>query len=708
MFFQLDDICEAPSDAAIRETLQNLPLGLAETYERILGKISKSWIKTKFARKIFKWIICAKRPLHIEELKEAVAFELGDKSWDLDKVPDEDIMMGSCKGLVIRDQDHGLVRFSHNTVQQYLLLETTVLNAEQTSTAPTEFRLSIVEANVFAGQFCAMYLSFSDFETQITVSPPELKIKPTGVLQSGGPIRVPAALGIGSSLLELPYRLLRKTSGRPMPEIDYAKYLKPRVKAEQTVAPGLSNKFKMLQYVIDYWEAHSRDFSVEDSVAGQTNRESKLMQLALHKQLAFEFRPWGPNTHFGRPYGCRSCSDLERAKDLPYMSLFHYAAEVGHLALMIPLVEEYCSHERFHDEKLLIACGHGHTGIVKFLLQSHTFDISDGRAVNVAASSGHTSTLDHLLSRGGYLVEDNGYVPLQLAAKNGHQDAVRILCERGAHFNTEDNMTGMVALQLATMNGHDDVVLTLLRQGAWRDHWVGAICGNESLEYFGMTALHFAASKGHEALVKILLRFWAQSSGFAPNRGRMPLDVRLSRDANGEYKIVIFKLNIPSVLNDFSEFNSAFFLAAEGGHVNIMAMLQVSTEINLKASENRYSQTTFHLAAANGHVAAIQWLAQKGANIEARDYNDLTALHYAATGGHEPAVRTLLELESLKHNYKASGLHKTPLELAAEKGHTSVILALFELRPWTHTQKYARGALWLAEYREQAEAVQLL
>lgn len=35
VFFQLDDLCEAPSDALIRRTLRNLPNGLMETYERM-------------------------------------------------------------------------------------------------------------------------------------------------------------------------------------------------------------------------------------------------------------------------------------------------------------------------------------------------------------------------------------------------------------------------------------------------------------------------------------------------------------------------------------------------------------------------------------------------------------------------------------------------------------------------------------------------
>ena len=95
VFFQLDDLCEAPSDAIIRETLRNLPDGLVETYERILTKIGRNAVRSNIARKVFVWTVCAQRPMKTEEVREAVAFELSDKSWDLDRIPDDDLMIES-------------------------------------------------------------------------------------------------------------------------------------------------------------------------------------------------------------------------------------------------------------------------------------------------------------------------------------------------------------------------------------------------------------------------------------------------------------------------------------------------------------------------------------------------------------------------------------------------------------------------------------
>lgn len=71
--------------------------------------------------KIMMWMVCARRPLRVEELQEAVAFDTPDKRWNSGKIPDGDKIMKSCHGLVIRDTDDGKVRLAHHTVQQYLV-----------------------------------------------------------------------------------------------------------------------------------------------------------------------------------------------------------------------------------------------------------------------------------------------------------------------------------------------------------------------------------------------------------------------------------------------------------------------------------------------------------------------------------------------------------------------------------------------------------
>ncbi|KAK3169678.1 hypothetical protein OEA41_009062 [Lepraria neglecta] len=54
VFFQLEELCDAPSDTSVREILREFPKGVAATYGRILGRLGKA--KNKIPSKVFKWV----------------------------------------------------------------------------------------------------------------------------------------------------------------------------------------------------------------------------------------------------------------------------------------------------------------------------------------------------------------------------------------------------------------------------------------------------------------------------------------------------------------------------------------------------------------------------------------------------------------------------------------------------------------------------
>lgn len=118
------------------------------------------------AQRIFKWVVCAKRPLLLAKVAEAVALKLTDRSRDADKMPNHSRLIQACRNLVVFDEDDEAVRLAHHTVQQFLLQPPT------NGSAPgLQFQLE--QADVEVGEICVAYLSFSDFERQITISNPE-------------------------------------------------------------------------------------------------------------------------------------------------------------------------------------------------------------------------------------------------------------------------------------------------------------------------------------------------------------------------------------------------------------------------------------------------------------------------------------------------------------------------------------------------------
>lgn len=499
---------------------------------------------------------------------------------------------------------------------------------------------------------CLTYLSFSDFDTQIEVRTPHITIeRPPDVLQSGTALWIPNILGVRTSLLDLPYRLFSRHSSSSAPNIDYSKYLKPALTKKDT-APSqeLLEKYRLLQYIIENWMFCTRGIDENSPELYQ-----KLQDIAKYKTLSFEFRPWGSNQHHG-PYGCTSCAPAEpAAQRLPFMSLFHYAAEVGHWPLMELLVNDYCSHEIGNDETLVIACRNGHQTVVERLTRKYRFDISNGKAINAAAASGNEKILVHLLELqdSTFSVQSNGNVPLSLASANGHGAVVEILCQRGAPINKKVDSSGKTALFAAASNGHDALVRYLLAKRA-------RPLATET------TALHCAAENGHDVVVRTLLQVDAYSDhkhdpvnflqpphpvGAMDQDGETPLH-KAARNGHRAVvevlielcplvrKLILAETRVPSAPRGICR-QMAIHLAASNGHVGVLALLSSHVSIDSRTSRG---QTPLILAAGEGHVPAVQWLVQNGASIIMQDKDGYSAFEVAAMKGSEEAVEALIEL----------------------------------------------------------------
>jgi len=159
--FQIESIFEeCESEYQIRQVIDYLPKTLEETYLRCLQKISKRTEYSPYGLKILKRVLCANRPLHIEELKEAVVFGPEDTKWDGTKIPrDNSRFISLCANLVNLDDIDKCVRVSHRTVIQFLLAPSIGL--------PEPFRFLKDEIQLEIGEGCMTYLSFDNFKSQL-------------------------------------------------------------------------------------------------------------------------------------------------------------------------------------------------------------------------------------------------------------------------------------------------------------------------------------------------------------------------------------------------------------------------------------------------------------------------------------------------------------------------------------------------------------
>ena len=518
--FQLVELCTAVTPSQIRVALQGLPNGLGDTYERILTRINNTNLQWNIAKRIFQWLACARRPLKLEEMQEAVAFEYTDKAWDADKIPSRNSLLKICQGLVVQAPDNGIVQFAHYTVQQYLfnnkISGVKSRNTHENQDATHHHCLSIKEAQEDANDLCFTYLNFRDFETAIIPQVQDTRFAQHSIFGPGGPGAIAGSIGLGKPVFNAIYRVIGRSTRPAALDVDYAKYLNLQQKPVNVPQDG---KHEFLEYIIENWPWH-----IEHPSKIPLYRYENLL---IKKSLPFEFRPWGPNRHFG-PYGCNFCSTPppyeQQPKELILAPMIHWAAAEGNHQLLAYVdifdnrtaLGRHLRHEAYSKETITLASRMGHTNVVGFLLRRHNFLCWDPSLFMVAASAGHVETLE--LLRQKHQEEFDTHVDglLFKAATNGHASMVRYLLKDIVSVEIRDDLTEMTPLQSAFAHGHEEVIRALAEGGTIVDQQDSS----------GATALHQAVRHGDLSMTKCLVECGA-GIGCKDWQNQMPLDLAI-------------------------------------------------------------------------------------------------------------------------------------------------------------------------------------
>ncbi|KAF9224620.1 ankyrin [Gyrodon lividus] len=118
---QIDTLAQCTSAGEIRKTLRSLPIGLDETYERILLTIDGKEFQGKLVRRALFWLVAALRPLHLPDIIEALKIDLERRTLNEDIGPmSEIVFLDACGSLVTHNEETGVVSLSHFSVKEYL------------------------------------------------------------------------------------------------------------------------------------------------------------------------------------------------------------------------------------------------------------------------------------------------------------------------------------------------------------------------------------------------------------------------------------------------------------------------------------------------------------------------------------------------------------------------------------------------------------
>lgn len=333
------------------------------------------------------------------------------------------------------------------------------------------------------------------------------------------------------------------------------------------------------------------------------------------------------------------------------------AAQNGRLDI-VSLLLEYGANPNIEDKNgktaLSYASENKHHAVVLKLLDTQVIKINDketalASSITSAAGAKDLETVKRLMARGAGINSKNkfGYTPLMAAVDTGDSKFVKDILTLNPSLEAKDN-TGRTALMHAVQNGDDAIVRLLLTEGA----------NPHTQDMLAVTPLILAAKNSNNALVKEMLK-----AGVSVNRqdklGRSALSWTVE---NGDYPV----------------FNTVINTAGADANLSY-------------GSEN---STPLIAAAKRGDYKMTYDLLKKGAEPNAWDNDDNTALYYAVNGNYTKVAALLV-------SYGANPLIKNEeapsLTSIARANDNTKLAAILD----TEEKRYAQENGLQKAYKEQ-------
>jgi ankyrin repeat protein len=614
------DTCLTVAD--IKEALLNLPKDLEETYCRCLRRITGChW--HKYTSKILRWVGSASRPLQLEELEEAVAFDLEDRHWSLEKIPRLASILGYCANLVVLDAADQCVRFAHPSVKQYL--------EEIRDDEIQMYRIDADRGVLACGEFCVAYLSFSNFGLQLEKGSITMLPVPQGFIAALAPGRMGA--------------IISKISGARTQKADQ-QGKSFSMKVSKTPKPVENwERYRFLDYAVTNWASQTK------MITRQSTVWEMFYRLATNPNRSLNFQPW---TSGGQSLTSHLHGVLGWAVKEHHMPLLKIVLDLGPRYGL----KDFYNLPPIGDSlpTLHVASRLGFEDVIELLLEVcavNEIDEEGYTALHHAAEKGNLEIAKLISNAKGAKIERQsnlGFTPLCLAAMGGYEQIVSLLIKSGAKF-TADDEKGWTPILYAASNGHEAVVELLLKEGA---------------DFTNPMLLQSAVENGHEAVVELLLKKGADF--------KHPMMLQLAAEKGHEAVVkLLLKVRADKALRAFNSWTHITFAAYEGHEAVVKLLLDKGADIE---SRNDVSKTPLLWAAAEGHEAVVKLLLEKGANIESRDSCSRTPLLCAVEGGHAAVVKQLLEKGA---NIESRDIwSQTTLSIATLYGRQAVVKQLLE------------------------------
>ncbi|EAT34709.1 AAEL013079-PA, partial [Aedes aegypti] len=305
-------------------------------------------------------------------------------------------------------------------------------------------------------------------------------------------------------------------------------------------------------------------------------------------------------------------------------------------------------------------------------------DLNGQTALNIAARNGHIEIVRLLLhykqplndGTGRFRKIDvnhadrDGWTPLRSASWGGHTDVVKLLIESGACAIDRADKEGRTALRAAAWSGNEDIVKILIEAGA----------NVNSIDKQGRTSLIAASYMGHYDIVEILLENGADVN-HTDLDGRNALCVAALCGSSGYSKVIstLLEYGANTDQTDNEGMSPLLVSSFEGNSEICELLLENGADPDMA---DHMGRTPLWAACTSGHANVVKLLLFWGCGIDCMDSEGRTVLSVAAAQGNLETVRQLLDRGLDETHRDNAGW--TPLHYAAFEGYADICIQLLE------------------------------
>ncbi|KAJ7582146.1 ankyrin repeat-containing domain protein [Mycena floridula] len=674
----LESLKNKPNRQRLREALAKLPDKIYISYDETMHRInSQEESSAQLANQVFKWLVYAKRPLSMLELRHALAISLESTEMDPDAITSAEILIEICGGLVVMEKDYwgtDSPRLVHYMTKEYLELKAESL---------------FPDAHLGLATACLKYLCFDTLDSKVwrIDKYPDPDKEPYVLAQY-------AADHWGDHGRECEDQLFTDHKGLLLQFLQHDripcswKSYDDEWQLQWGNGLGSLGRFglsKLLKSILDdstiVNDPHGLGYALYLAVCRNHATIVRLlvMRATLTNQIAKETTRAciiDPNISY-----CIHSSLWERCHPACALAV---AARVGSVEFVTLLLRLPGLNPNVSDDDgctpLHNAAGRGHVEVVALLMQHADIDVNSAdkqgeTPLHQASSNGHQKTVELLL--GHPEIQPNlpncyGVLPWMEAAQEGHQSIVEL-------FLARDDIDP---------NGQDEEFLTPLSHAAANSYvrLMQYLLSLPQVNFATSFNMAYAARGGRKAVIDLLCERDDLNPNVQSYRSRGPLSWAA---AEGHIEWVEFLLQLPGInpdLKDEMESQTPLLYAADADKANTMRILMQCNDVDLN-SQDKHGRTPLSYAASyydlfrdhNATHSVALLLAHPNIQPDCPDYTGRTPLSYAAASYlSKEVVALLVQREDVDINSQ-DVYGRTPLSYASEKGREKTALHLLDL-----------------------------